>query len=153
MSEVKRAKPKRSVRPPREAPAQHAAEPAALPAEPIAGLSAPIVMRPRDGADGLLAACRATLASLGEAQQAVAADVRAMALEMSGLARSNLTAAGDGVTALLAAKTLADAVEIQLRFARRSLEAMADGSARLGEIGMRLASDAAKPVLGSFGVG
>ena len=90
----------------------------------------------------------ATLASIGASQAAIVSDVTAMALEMSGLARSNLTAAGDNVTALLAARSMADAVEIQFDLARRSLDAIVDGSTKLGEIGLRLANDAAKPLLG-----
>jgi hypothetical protein len=109
------------------------------------------MLRPQQaGADKLFAAYWETLASIGQAQAAMASNVTAIALEMSGLARSNLTAAGDSVAALFGAKSLADAVEIQLGFARRSLDAVAEGSTRLGEIGLRLANDAAKPVLGRF---
>ena len=78
---------------------------------------------------------------------AVASDMTAMALEMSSLAASSLTAAGDGVAALLAARSLVDAVEAQLGFARRSIDAMAGGSTRVGELGLRLANDAAKSML------
>jgi hypothetical protein len=43
-----------------------------------------------------------------------------------------------------------DVVEIQIGFARRSLGAIVDGSTRLGELGLRLANTATKPVLGPF---
>ena len=99
------------------------------------------------GTDRYFAAYYAALASIGESQVAFASDMTAMALEMSGVARANLTAAGDSVTALLTARSLVDAVEAQLGFARRSIDAFAGGSTRLGEIGLRLASDVAKPVL------
>jgi len=99
------------------------------------------------GADRYFIAYRATLASFGESQMAVASDMTAMALEMSSLAASSLTAAGDGVAALLAARSLVDAVEAQLGFARRSIDAMAGGSTRIGELGLRLANDAAKSML------
>jgi hypothetical protein len=153
MSETKSTKAKRAVPSP-----EAIAEPApALPAQTLSNVVAlpvppsPPQSRAQDfGADKLFAAYRATLASIGAPQAALASDVTAMALEMSGLARSNLTAAGDSVTALLSARSLVDAVEIQLGFARRSLDAMADGSTRLGEIGLRLASGAAKPILGPF---
>jgi hypothetical protein len=69
---------------------------------------------------------------------------------MSGLTRANLTAASDGMTAFLSARSLVDAVEAQLGFARRSLDTLAGGSTRLGELGLRLASDAAKPALRPF---
>jgi hypothetical protein len=119
----------------------------ALP-EPVPALPAPTPAAPRTGTDRFLSAYRETLASIGQAQAAVASDVAAMALEIEGRARSNLTAAGDSATALLRAKSLVDVVEIQIGFARRSLDAMVETSTRLSEIGLRLANDAAKPMLG-----
>jgi hypothetical protein len=124
----------------------------ALP-EPVTALPLPMPRPQMTGAETFLASYRATLASIGEAQAAVASDVTAMALEVSGMARANLTSAGDSVTALLGARNFADAVEIQLGFVRRSLDMLAGGSTRLGEIGLRLASDAAKPVTRPFTAG
>jgi hypothetical protein len=106
--------------------------------------------RQKQVGETFVTACQATLASIGASQSAVASDVRAMALEVTGIASSNLTAAGDSMTALLGAKSLTDAVEIQLNFARRCLDAFAEGSTRLGEIGIQLANDAAKPLLTPF---
>jgi len=103
--------------------------------------------------DALLSACRARLASISESQRAVASDFTAMALALTGLTHSNLTAAGDSFTALFTARSLVDAVEIQLGFTRRSLDAIVDGSTKLGEIGLRLANDAAKPMLAPFAPG
>ncbi|HTQ34754.1 MAG TPA: phasin family protein [Stellaceae bacterium] len=126
---------------------------AALPAphpEPVAALPAPIPRGPRSGIDRMLDAYHMALTSFGATQAAVASDVTAMAVELSGLARSNLTTTGDSVIALFGAKNMVDAVEIQLGFARRSLDAMSAGSTRLGEIGIRLANDAARPVLSAF---
>lgn len=119
------------------------------PPEPTVSLPAPVPEPARD-TDRCFAAYRAALSSIGESQAAVASDVTAMALEMSGLARANLTVAGDSVTAFLRARSLVDVVEAQLGFARRSLDALAGGSTRLGEIGLRLASDAAKPMVHPF---
>ena len=101
----------------------------------------------------MFAAYHRTIASIGESQTAVASNVTAMALEMNGLAHANLTAASEGMAALFGAKSLVDAIEIQLGFARRSLDAMVGGSAKLGEIGLRLANDAAKPMLEPFSAG
>ena len=130
--------------PPLEAPQT---APAALP-EPAVKLALPApVPKPSYGADGYFAAYRAALASIGESQMAVASDMTAMALEMSGLARTSLTAAGDSLAALLMTRSFVDAVETQLGFVRRSIDTMAGGSKRIGEIGLRLANDAAKPVL------
>jgi hypothetical protein len=153
MNETKPTKAKRAV-----SSLAAITEPAPALPEPalsnVAALPLPPQHHMQDfGADKLFAAYRATLASIGASQAAIASDVTAMALEMSGLARSNLTAAGDSVAALISARSLVDAVEIQLGFARRSLDAMTDGSTRLGEIGLRLASGAAKPILGPFVAG
>ena len=137
------------------APLRPAAKPEAValpaPAPTLPVLPAPLRRRPAIAGDTFLAACRTTLAAIGESQTAIATDVTTMALEMAGLARSNLTAAGEGVTALLGARSFADAMEIQLGLARRSLAAMVDGSTRLRELGLRLANDAAKPILAPFG--
>jgi hypothetical protein len=121
--------------------------------EAIAALPVPNPRPEKAGASRLIDTYQATLASIGKSQTAIASDVTALALEMSGLASSNLTAAGDSVTALLRARSFADAVEIQLSFARRSLEAIVDGSTRLGEIGLRLTNDASKPMLEPFVAG
>jgi phasin protein len=165
MSDEKQGRAKRAAAPQQTGPETAAAAPETLqPAttlpepEPVAALPEPEaraalpapVPELRHGADRYFAAYRATLASIGESQAAIASDVTVMALEMSGLAHSNLTAAGDGVTALLRARSLVDVVEAQLGFARCSLDALAGGSTRLGELGLRLASDAAKPMLRPF---
>ena len=159
MSDERQAKAKRAASSPQivsetPIPAPETAEPAvALPEpEPRAALPMPRPEMPR-GADRCFAAYRATLASISESQAAIASDMTAMALEMSGLARSNLTAAGDSVAAFLSARSLVDAVEAQLGFARRSLDTLAGGSTRLGELGLRLANDAAKPMLRPLAVG
>jgi hypothetical protein len=150
MSDIKQPRPKR----PTPAPETNAApEVPSLPEPPvIAALPAPTSrLRPATaGADVLLAAYRRTLASVGESQSAVASDVTAMALEMNGLARASLTAASETMVALFGAKSLANAVEIQLGFARRSLDALAGGSTKLGELGLRLATDATRPMLAPF---
>ena len=158
MSDDKQPKPKRMAPIPLAVPepaalvqdaAQEAAQAVveALPApEARPALPAPVPDSPRD-AGRYFATYSATLASLGESQMAVASDMTAMALEMSGFARSHLTVAGDSVMALMNARSLVDAVEAQLGFARRSIEAMAGGATRLGEIGLRLANDAAAPML------
>jgi hypothetical protein len=153
MSDEKQPRAKRAAPTPQTeaepvGPAPEAAPAAmALPEPEVKpALPAP-VPPPLRGADRYFAAYRATLASIGESQAAVASDMTAMALEMSGLAHSSLMAACDSVSALLTARSLVDAVEAQLGFARRSIDAMAGGSTRVGEIGLRLASEAAKPIL------
>jgi Phasin protein len=170
MSEDKQAKAKRTTPPQSAVKAPSIPEPAAVPQPeaataraqpdrvtvlpaPVAALPAPVPARPRAQADRMLGACHAALASVGAAQAAIAGDVTAMTLELCGLTRANLTAAGDSIVTLLDARTMTDAVEIQLGFARRSLDLMAGGSTRLNELGLRLASNAAKPLLNPFPAG
>jgi hypothetical protein len=92
-----------------------------------------------------------TLVILGEAQAAFARVLEAMTVEMTGLARAGIAAATETATAMLSAKTLADAVEINAGFARRSVDALIGSSAKLSEIGIRFATDASRPVLARLG--
>ena len=136
-------------------PAKAALAEAAVPVpapEPKAALPVPVPEPPRNN-ERWFVAYRETLASMGESQAAIASDAAALSLEMSGLTRSYLTAAGDSAVAFFTARSLVDAVEAQLGFARRSIDALAGGSTRLGELGLRLAEDAAKPVFRSFAAG
>jgi hypothetical protein len=147
MSEDKQPKGKRM------APAPRAT--AILPAvtSSVVTLPTPMRRRPQASGEAMFAAYHRTIASIGESQTAVASNFTAMALEMNRLAHANLTAASEGMAALFAATSLVDAIEIQLGLARRGLDAMVDGSAKLGEIGLRLANDAAKPMLEPFSGG
>lgn len=112
-------------------------------------LPVPVPKPPRND-ERWFAAYRATLASMGESQAAIASDAVALSLEMTGLTRSYLTAVGDSAVAFFTARSLVDAVEAQLDFARRSIDSFAGGSTRLGELGLRLAEDAVKPMFRSF---
>jgi hypothetical protein len=87
------------------------------------------------------------LASIADSQAAMVRGFEALALEVTGLTRSGFAAAADGTTALLGAKTVADAVEVQIGFARRSVDALIAGSAKLAEIGIRLANETSRPLL------
>jgi hypothetical protein len=157
MSEDRKAEIRRAMSPVPAAPpaAPPAPEPAPPPPhpEPLAALPPPPPGRAQAEADRVLDACHAALASVAASQTAVAGDVTAMALELGGLTRANLTAAGDGVAALFRATSVVDALTIQLGIARRSLDAMAAGSTRLGEIGRHLADEAVKPLASRFSAG
>ena len=169
MSEDKQAKTRR-ILPPQQSVAKASAtlEPTAEPeaaaaipptapavsrSDPVTALPVPVPAEPQAEPDRVLGACHAALASVGAAQAAIAGDVTAMTLELCGLTRANLTAAGDSLATLFGARTMTDAIEIQLGFARRSLDLAAGSSARLNELGLRLATDAAKPMLRPFSVG
>jgi hypothetical protein len=116
-------------------------------ATPIVALPQPLRQRAQVAADDMLATYWGTVVAIGQSQHAVASGVKALVLEMSGMAHANLTAAGDSAAAMIGARSFADAVEIQLGFARRGLDSLLAGSARLSDIGARLASDASRPIV------
>ena len=149
MSETKESKRKR----PSETPAA-ATQPSPPPAEKITAVTTlPQLTRrsPKSAADQLLASCHSTLASVGESQRAVANGAKALALEMTGLAQTTLTEAGDSAAALMRAGSVADAVEIQFGYVRRVFTSLIGGSARLSEIGAKLMSEASRPIVAPFG--
>lgn len=107
----------------------------------------PIRQPAQSTSENMLSTYRTALASFGDSQRAVAGGVKAMTLEMTGLAHAAVTDAGNSAAAMIRAKSLTDAVAIQLDFARRSVAAMIAGSARLSEIGVQLATDASRPIV------
>jgi hypothetical protein len=151
MSDEKQPRARRVV-PPAKA-AANTVKPVAVPLpepQPVVALPAPIRRPAPVGTEKLYAAYQETWTKIGQSQTVIASDVAALALEMSGLARANLTAATESMAALFGAKSLVEAVEIQLGFARKSLDTIATGSTRLGEFGLRLANEAAKPMMARF---
>jgi hypothetical protein len=85
-----------------------------------------------------------------EAQAVLARGFEEVAVEVTGMTRSGMAAAADAGLALLGVRTCAEAVEINASLARRGVEAMIEGSARLSEIGVKAVSDAARPLLSRF---
>jgi hypothetical protein len=152
MSEAKASKTKRPAATP-SAPIA-ATQPAAQTVEKIVAATAlprPVHRSSQNAADQLLSVYRATVASVGESQRAVASGVTALALEMTGLAHTTLTEAGESAAALIHARNFADAVEIQFGFVRRSFASLIAGSTRLSEIGAQLASKASRPIVAPLG--
>lgn len=112
---------------------QLAAEPAP-PAQPI-----PAAAVEAEAADGLRA--------LMESQAAMARGLTALGAEMAELARGGIDAATKSAGELLSARTWADAVEINAGLAKRHFEALLDGSARLSQLGVKLATEASAPII------
>jgi phasin family protein len=98
-------------------------------------------------AEDFLTIGRTALGAFAESQTAVARGLEAVALETAALARSGFSAVADTAAAMLGARTFADAVEVQAGFARRSIDAALDGSARLSEIAAKTAAEASRPIL------
>ena len=94
---------------------------------------------------------RAAFAAFVQSQTAVARGLEALSAELAGLALSRIDAAARTATDMLAVKTLADAVEVNAGFTRSSFEALVGGSAKLSELGAKLAAEASQPILTQLG--
>ena len=84
-------------------------------------------------------------------QTAVARGLEALSAELTGLAFSRIDAAARTATDMLAVKTLSDAIEVNAGFTRSSFEALFGGSAKLSELGAKLAAEASQPILTQLG--
>jgi hypothetical protein len=91
--------------------------------------------------------------ALAEMQAALARGYEEIALEMTTMTRSEIAAATDAATAMLGARTFAEAVEISAGLIRRRADAMLEGSARLSEIGVQAATAASRPILTRLAAG
>jgi hypothetical protein len=89
--------------------------------------------------------------AFAEAQAALAHGFEKAAVEATGISRSGMAAMADAVVALLGARTYAEAIEINAGLARRGVDAMLEGSARLSEIGAQAVANASRPLLSRFG--
>jgi hypothetical protein len=151
------AKGKRPVRAAGEAEKVEAARESVAPAPksealaPIAieAIPAPVGRSPSTEEIGDLS--RDTFAALAESQAALARGLDAISVEAAGLARRGIDAAAKSATEMLAVRTIADAIEVNAGLARRSFEACVAGSARFAELGIKLATDAAEPLVSEFG--
>ena len=65
---------------------------------------------------------------------------------MTGISRSGMAATADAAVALLGARTFAEAIEINAGLARRRVDTMFEGSARLSEIGATAIADASQAI-------
>ena len=91
--------------------------------------------------------------ALAEMQAALARGYEEIALEMTAMTRSDIAAATDAATAMLDARTFAEAVEISAGLIRRRADAMIEASARLSEIGAQAANAASRPILAQLAAG
>jgi hypothetical protein len=89
--------------------------------------------------------------AFAETQSALARGFERAAVEVTGMSRSGMAATADAAVALLGARTFAEALEINAGLARRGVDAMLEGSARLSEIGAQAVADASRPLLARFG--
>ena len=134
-----------------------------IPAEASVELVAPVVAVAAPPRDDTLAAgaknssgevadfSREVFAALVQSQTAVARGLEALSVEATGLAISGIDAATRTATDMLGVKTLSDAIEVNAGFTRSSFDALVGGSAKLSELGMKLATEASRPILTQLG--
>jgi hypothetical protein len=104
-------------------------------------------------ADDLAHFSRDAFAALAQSQAALARGLEAMSAEMAGLALSGIDTAARTATKMLGIKTLADAIEVNAGFTCSSMDALLGGSAKLSELGVKLAAETSQPILTQFGRG
>jgi hypothetical protein len=90
-------------------------------------------------------------AALAQSQAALARGLEALSAEMAGLALSGMNVVTRTATKLLAVKTLADAIEVNAGFTCSSFDTLVGGSAKLSEIGVKLAAETCQPWLSQIG--
>lgn len=88
--------------------------------------------------------------AFAEAQAVLARGFEEFVAEVTGRAGSGIAAAADAAVALIGVRTLSEAIEINATLARRTLDAMIEGSTKLSEIGVKAVSEASRPVLSRF---
>jgi hypothetical protein len=89
-------------------------------------------------------------AALAQSQAALARGLEALSAEMAGMALSGMHVLARTATKLLAVKTLSDAIEVNAGFTCGSLETLVGGSAKLSELGVKLAAETSQPLFGQF---
>lgn len=92
-------------------------------------------------------------AALAQSQAALARGLEALSAEMAGMALSGINVLARTATKLLAVKTFSDAIEVNAGFTCSSLETLVGGSAKISELGVKLAAETSQPLLGQFARG
>jgi hypothetical protein len=96
---------------------------------------------------------RDALAALSQSQAALARGLEALSAEMAGMALSGIDTATRTATKMLSVKTLSDAIAVNAGYTCSSLDALVGGSAKLSELGVKLATETCQPILSQFGKG
>ena len=102
-------------------------------------------------ADDLVHFGRDAFAALAESQAALARGLEALSVEMAGLALSGIDTAARTATKMLGVKTLSDAIEVNAGFTCGNLDTLVGSSAKLSELGVKLAAETSQPILTQLG--
>ena len=89
---------------------------------------------------------------LTESQAAVSRGLQALGDELACYARRSMETLACTAIDTLSVKTWSDAVAVNSRLARTSFDQWVDSAAKVSELGIKLANDAAKPLLAKMGV-
>ena len=89
---------------------------------------------------------RDSVAAVARANAALASGLEAIGQEMAGFAQASMTTAVNTARALVGVRTLADLVAVNRDLAQATIEGMMANSARLSEIGIKMASEAFAPL-------
>jgi phasin family protein len=89
---------------------------------------------------------RENFAAVLRANAALTEGMEAIGKEVMGYARNSLENAAEAATALLAAKTLEDLVQLNGDLAKASFERMVARSTKLSEMGVKVANEALAPL-------
>jgi hypothetical protein len=98
-----------------------------------------------------LTALAQSQAALAQSQAALARGLEALSAEIAGLALSGIDTAARAVTRMLGIKTLSDAIEVNASLTCSSFDALVSGSARLSELGAKLAAETSQPLFSQLG--
>ena len=96
---------------------------------------------------------REVIATLAQSQAVLARGLDALSAEMAGLALSGMDTAAQTACKMLGIRTLSDAIEVNAGFTCNSLDALVGGSARLSELGIKLAAETSEALFAQFGRG
>ena len=89
---------------------------------------------------------------LSKSQAAVSRGLQALGDELACYARRSMETLACTAIDTLSVKTWSDAVAVNSRLARTSFDQWVDSAAKVSELGIKLANDAAKPLLAKMGV-
>ena len=89
---------------------------------------------------------RENFAAVLRANAAFTEGMEAIGKEVMAYARNSLETAAGAATALLAAQTLEDVVQLNSDFAKASFDRMIAGSTKLSEMGVKVANEALAPI-------
>jgi hypothetical protein len=93
---------------------------------------------------------RDMFAVIAESRAALARAVESMSDELASYARHSIDASANTAIQLLAVTTWSDAVAVNAKFARTTYDQWLDSTAKVSELGVKLAYESAKPLMSRF---